>query len=205
MVPCDRTGHFRCDVLDYGLKEMESGAVSVALHVLLTEMWDGENWQPWREYGMEAFGDIWIIKKDGVLNDRQAKALMQYAGWDASLTSLSEATWKPTACQVEIGHQKYKDEDQYKINWLNDFNRTPGAGALSNVDGDKVKSLEARFGSPLRALQGNVKRNAAPANGSKPTPPPKSPAMAGAASDDGIPFALIGWLSALLATSQMIV
>jgi hypothetical protein len=143
---------------------------------------------PWREYDMEAFGDVWIVKKDGALNDRQAKALMQHAGWDASLASISEATWKPTPCQVEITHEKYKDQDQFKISWVNDFNRVPGAGALSNVDSDKVKELEARFGSPLRALQGNVRRNTTAPAGKKPSPPPKSPVAAGAAAGDGIPF-----------------
>ena len=188
MVPCDRSGVFRAEILDYGLKKMDSGAVSVAIHVLLTEMWDGENWQPWRDYDMEAYGDVWIIKKDGALNDRQAKALMQYAGWDASLVAITDATWKPTPCQVEITHERYKDQDQFKVSWVNDFNRVPGAGALSNVDSDKVKELEARFGSPLRALQGNVKRNGSAPASKKPAPPPKAAVAAGAASGDGIPF-----------------
>jgi hypothetical protein len=188
MQACDRTGIFRAEILDYGLKEMESGAVAVALHVKLTEHWDGENWQPWGEYDMEAFGDVWIVKRDGKLNDKQAKALMQYAGWDASLESISESTWETTPCQVEIAHEKYNDKDQYKISWVNDFNRVPGAGALSNVEQSKVKELAARFGSPLRALQGNVRRNTVPmGTNKKPSAPPK-PVAAGAAKEDGIPF-----------------
>jgi hypothetical protein len=188
MQACDRTGSFRAEILDYGLKKMDSGAVAVALHVKLTEMWDGENWQPWAEYDMEAFGDVWIVKKDGKLNERQARALMQYAGWNASLESIADATWEPTPCQVEITHEKYKDQDQYKIAWVNDFNRVPGVGALSNVDQDGVKELAARFGSPLRALQGNVSRNVSAPSSSKPKPPPKTPATAVAASGDGVPF-----------------
>jgi hypothetical protein len=188
MVPCDRTGNFRAEILDYGLKQMESGAVAVALHVLLTEMWDGENWLQWREYDMEAFGDVWIVKKDGALNDRQAKALINFAGWDASLASIADETWKPTPCQVEIAHDRYKDQDQYKISWVNDFNRVPGAGALSNVDAGKLKELEARFGSPLRALQGNVKRNTASPSTKKPPSPPKAAATAAVAAGDDIPF-----------------
>lgn len=188
MQPCDRTGSFRAEILDYGLKEMDSGAVAVALHVKLTEMWDGENWQPWGEYDMEAYGDVWIVKKDGKLNDRQAKALINFAGWDASLSSIAEETWKPTPCQVEITHERYKDQDQYRISWVNDFDRTPGAGAQSNVDANKLKELEARFGSPLRALQGNVKRNGAAPSTKKPSPPPKPAAAGVVAAEDDIRF-----------------
>lgn len=188
MQPCDRTGNFRAEILDYGLKEMDSGAVAVSLHVLLTEMWDVDNWIPWRDYDMEAFGDIWIVKKDKKLNDRQVKALIECAGWDASLSSLTDGSWKPTPCQVEITRETYKNEDRYRISWVNDFNKTPGGGALSNVDANKLRELEARFGSPLRALQGNAKRNGSSPASSKPAPPPRTPVPSAAGEDDGIRF-----------------
>lgn len=187
MQACDRTGWFRAIILDYGLKKMDSGAVAVAIHVKLTEMWDDEKWIPWGEYDMEAFGDVWIVKKDGKLNDRQAKALMEFAGWDASLESITNGTWETTPCQVQIDNEKYKNQDLFKISWINDFDKVPGA-AMSNVDDSALKELAARFGSPLRALQSNVKRNSQPPSKSRPSPPPRPATVNAGAADDDIAF-----------------
>jgi len=188
MIPCDRSGFFRVEVVEFGLKESEQKAVAISLRVLLTEMWDGENWIPWREYDMEAAGDVWIVKKDGKLNERQAKAIMECGGWDGSLGSIVNQSWQPTPFQVEVKHERYKDEDRYRVEWINDLNKTPGASTVSNVGDDKLRELEARFGSPLRALSGNVRRNTVPPAGSKPAPPPKAATVPAGPADDGIRF-----------------
>ena len=187
---CDRTGDFKAEIIEYGLREIEGRqSVCVPIRALLTEMWDGEKWIDWREYQMAAEGDLWIGKSDGTANERQIESLIKYAGWDGSLPALVDGSWKPTPCQVQVQLDEYKDQKRYKISWLNPIDRTPGGGALSNVDDSKVKALEARFGSTLRALSGNVRRNQAPA-ASKPSAPPKPPANAqpvGAANGE-IPF-----------------
>lgn len=186
MVPCDRAGVFRIEICEYGLKEMDSGAVAVSIKALLTEWWDGAQWLDWRQYDMEAGGDVWIIKKDnGGANDKAAESLMRHAGWDASVTAIVDGTWKPTPCQAVINQEEYKGQKSFKIAFLNDFNRTPGA--LSNVTPEKARDLENRFGSTLRALQSNVRRNQPAATNSRPPAPPKAPEPA-AATADGIPF-----------------
>lgn len=192
MLACDREGVFRAELLDYGLKEMESGSVAVSVHCKLTEIWDDQNkaWADWREYDMEAFGDVWIVKKDGTTNDKAAESLMRYAGWSGSLVAVSDGSWKPTPFQVTISKEVYKDQASFKIAFVNDYDRTPG-GVMSNVTPDKVKALEARFGAPLRALSANVGRNKPRSQGNPlPMPPPPPPAPAGAGSNkaDGIPF-----------------
>jgi hypothetical protein len=188
MQACDRSGVFRIEIIEYGLKEMDSGSIAVAVRARLTQWWDGAQWVDWAQYDMECSGDVWIVKKDGSTNDKAAESLMRHAGWDASLPAITEGTWKPSPCQAVVNQEEYKGTKSYKIAFLNDFERTPGA--MSNVDTGKAKELENRFGSTLRGLHGNIKRNAsAPTASRPPAPPPAAPqSVAAGANGDGIPF-----------------
>lgn len=195
MQAVDREGQFRAKILEYGIRPADSGAVAVSLHVHLTELWSGDQWHPWAEYQMEAFGDVWVVKKNGEVSQDAAENLMRCTGWDGSFASISNKTWKPTDCQVAISKDEYKGQVRYRINFVNAFDRDP-SGGMSTVPDDKIRELENRFGASLRAIRGNIMRNqpAAPANG-KPTAPPAPPAAAAphpasaaAQSADGIPF-----------------
>lgn len=191
--PVDREGQFRADIIAYGLKEMESGAMSVSIRAKLTQFYDGVEWLPWEEYGMEAEGDIWIVKKDnGGLNSNGVQSLVNHAGWDGNMESIVNETWQPSACQVAVKREEYKGNVRFKIAFVNDWNRTPGA--MSNIDAAKAKELQARFGAQLRAIAGNVKRNGSPP-ASKPATPPPARAVAptsvppsGGDKSDDIPF-----------------
>lgn len=187
MQPVDRKGVFRAEIIEYGLKQMDSGSVAVSLRCKLLEMWDGKEWQPWAQYEMEAKGDVWVIKKDGNANESAAESLMQHAGWDASFSSVINNTWQPTPCQVTIEEETYKNQAQRKIGFINAWDRTPGA--MSNVDEAGAQQLESRFGSTLRALRGNLSRNVPPVNRPSAPPAPPQPAGAGASNgSDTIPF-----------------
>jgi hypothetical protein len=65
---------------------------------------------------------------------------------------------------------------------------------MSTVSPDKARDLQARFGSSLRAIAGNVKRNGAPTNPpyKMPVPPPAPtaplPAPPAGRSEEEIPF-----------------
>lgn len=193
-IDADRAGNFRAEIMDYGLWEPTTGgAVAVQVRAVLTEIWDGEAWQPWRQYNMIAKGNIWVIKKDGTLNEKSVESLIKATGWGGDIESVVQGAWAPTPCQVVLNEETYKEEVRYVVSFVNEFDRKPGGG-MNTVTGDRAKELQARFGSPLRALAGNVKRNAAP-TGSKPPEPPRGvtrqQTQAGAAAnavDDGIPF-----------------
>ncbi len=199
--PVDRAGQFRGVITEYGLKEMDSGAVAVSIKARLDQIWTGEEWQDWSEYGMEAQGDVWIIGKDGKPSERAANSLIEFAGWDGNLLSIAQEGWKPTPSQFAIKDEEYKGKTYHRIAFVNDHDRVPG-GNLSNIDEKKAKTLQDRFGSAFKAIAGNAKRAgsipAAPpknGNGVKPpipraTPTPDSfeslPARAGSEAD--IPF-----------------
>lgn len=189
-VPVDRPGTFRAQITEYGLKEMDSGSVAISLKATLSEMWDGDQWVEWLPYGMEAAGDIWVIKKDGKANEKAVESLIRYAGWDTSFSAITEGSWKPTACQVDIKEEEYQQKKSLRISFLGAYDRTPGA--MGNVDATKAADLDNRFGGTLRALSANAVRNKAPAAGSKPPapPPPAAPVHANSAPPvaDEIPF-----------------
>jgi hypothetical protein len=191
MQACDRSGWFRCKITDYGLEEAESGSVAVKFLAHLTEHWDDDakSWTPWAEYEMEAPGQSWIIKKDGNANDKAVESLMKCCGWDGSLASIVNKTWEPTTFQGEVKSDTYKEETRYRIEWLAPFGAVPGAGTMNSVDPTKLKALEAKYGSQLRALAGNFgARNKAAVGGKPPAPPSPKPQPVAAGNSDGIPF-----------------
>lgn len=197
-VNVDREGTFRGTIVEYGLKEMDSGSIAVSIKAQLTEFFsDEEGWVDWTQYDVEAQGDVWVIKKDKTINQRAADSLVKFAGWDGTFTSINQGAWHPMPCQFTIKGEapnEYHADTKYSIAFVNDFGRTPG-GNLSNVDADRAKQLEGQYGSQMRALFSNVKRNSAKPETSKPKTPPGPTAKqqqaareVAAANGEEIPF-----------------
>lgn len=192
----DRDGVFQGVITEYGLREKsETGTLAVAIKAQLDAMWNGEGWDDWKQFEMEASGFLYIIKKDGSPNTGQVESLVRFAGWDGTLKSLVDGTWQPTPCQFTIKPNEYQGQTSYRIDFINEHDRVPGQ--MSNVTDDKLKALEAKFGAPLRAIAGSAKRNATPPAAEKmpkpkkgPPAKPPEPAMASGppAESDSIPF-----------------
>lgn len=203
----DREGDCRVEIVEYTLKEFDSGAVAVAIRCKVLE-WFGANeenpvpgWYNWRDYGDEVTGDIWVVSgqaKGNKLLDKAIQSLVNYAGWDGSFDSIANGTWQPTPCQVVVTKEKDQRNEtvvHYRASFVNDYNRTPG-GLSGGVKPEQAKALQTKYGQALRAIVGNKMRNQpAPAANSRPASPPKPAAnnekLAAAnskAGDDGIPF-----------------
>ena len=168
---CDRAGNFKAEIIEYGMKEFPTGSVAVQIKVSLKEMWDNENeeWLPWEDYGMESYGSIFVVKKDGTLNDTGIKSLMSNAGWNGDFDAIAKRTWAPSMCQVSVKAETYENNLYHKVAFVNHINSVPGSmGMLAD---DKIKDLNARFGSSLRAMYGSAKQSSAPTKGKPPAPP----------------------------------
>ena len=199
--PLEWAGSCRGQIIEYGLAKMDSGATAVNITARVDEYWDTEE-KAWKDcrtnesdkaIELEAEGAIWIIKKDGKINQSQAESLMQHADWDGKPTSIQNGSWKPTPCSFVVNKDTYKDESRFRISWLNDYNREPGASG--NVSPEQAQELESQYGSQLRALAGNVARNDVPPPEGKPpaptsaAPPGITPAEATAGAEgDDVPF-----------------
>lgn len=157
--PLQQAGTFRGRIVAYSLNEAESGATSIFLTVAIDEVFSEGEWYDWASYGFEVSGDMWVIKKDRSINERQVRALMDCAGWDGSIIDVTERRWEPRPVQIQVEEDSYKDELRYRIAFINAFDRTPGGG---NVSAEKAQALHQQYGSQLRALATNAVRNAAP-------------------------------------------
>jgi len=179
MNPVDREGTFRAEITEYGIREAESGSVGVTIRCKLTEWWDGQQWLDWSSYDVEALGDVWIVKKDGSLNEPAAQSLIRHAGWDGNIDAIANSVWQPTKCAVAIQREEYKGQVRFKIAFVNDWARTPGQ--LSSISADKARELATRYGGQLRAMAGSVQRNHAPTTGAPARPPAAKPVHSPAA------------------------
>jgi len=172
----DREGHFRVIIDSYGLeKAKESNSHCVVLKCTVLEQYDFDTaeWQDWRQYdAVEVWGRIWIIKKDGHLNQAACESLMRHAGWDGDLMSLQNQTWIPTTCSVSVEENVWEGKTSFKVGFINGYDEAP-SGKVGNVDEVSAKQLAAQYGSSLRALAGTVKQNSGKPNGKPPAAPKK--------------------------------
>lgn len=192
--PLDQKGDFKAAVLAAEVRKETSGAIGVAILFGITAAKGGEaGWTDWTEYDVEVRGTFYVIKRDGTTNERTFRDLVDVLGWGGSFANVDEMVGKP--CQVAVGAEEYKGKTQYRVDWLNPLD-WEGFG-LGNVDQAGVASLDAQFGSKLRALGagGGMKPATAPAASAPVTPPaaPTAPAPAvpepGATEPDAPPVA----------------
>jgi len=190
----DREGTFRGEIIEYGSRKVDSGAIAVTIHARLDEIWDGEEWEDWRAYGVEAYGDLYVIKKDGSPNASQVQSLVENAGWDRTFASLSDKTWEPKPCQFVVKQDKDQAgnlKDRWRIAFLNDYDRVPGQ--LASMSPDEARALDGRFSGQFRAIGGNAQRASSKPAGKPPAPQkaaPKQPRPQPPADESGpdIPF-----------------
>lgn len=195
----DRPGDYRGVVEDYGVRKTDkSKSVGINLLMRITEMYDHENqtWIDW-DYQHHVYGTIWVIKKDGTPNDNGVKSAVEALDWDGSFTSLSAKTWNPSDCSFTVIEKEWEGTKSLEVSFFNEFDRTPGGG-MKQLDEAEVKAIQAQYGSPLRGLAAQFKRNkAVPEAGSKPAAPPrpKKPEPVSSIPADEVPFA---WLVPML-------
>jgi len=181
-----QAGDFRGEICSYKLQEYQSSAVAIGVLANVHDVWNPETreWEDWRQHGFQAPGYIFVIKKDGALNESQVSALVLHAGWDGNMESITAKTWKPTPCQFSVEENTYKESTSYRVAWINGYDSEPGAGG---VDPTRARELQNKFGSQLRAVAGNAVRNALPSTPVTPVTTPETTQPPEDAKDD-IPF-----------------
>lgn len=196
----NQEGDFRVLFVEYGVKERESGAVCISICAKVLDRWmpaaddkDGF-WESWAEHDVVVYGDFYIILKNGTLNDKQIESLIEYCGWNGDLSTIHSGSWVPTPCRTSVKGDTYNGETRYKMSWLNDYNST--LGGMNNLDDAALKRIEAKHASAMRAIAGNVNRNAVPPNNGPVSAPVVPKAVVATAEEvaegekpnDGIPF-----------------
>lgn len=170
-IEIDREGHGRGRITAYDLFEStKTGAVSVKVTLAVDEWWDSEagEYVDWREFGVFANGDNWVIGADGAVKDDAVKTLVSVAGWDGDLQSVLAKTWQPKPVSFFVGSEEYKGKTRFKASFLRAYEDKPGGGG--NVNPNRANELRAKFGPQLRAIAGNVAASK-PAPVGKPSAP----------------------------------
>ncbi len=176
----DREGTFRARPIDQGIKTFkDSMAIAIGVRYQIIEQLDGADWQ--EVDGYTAFGDLWVIKKDGTPNEEAVKRLMELFGWDGDLETVTSQDWSERPVQINVEANEYDGRTHYSVAWVNPYDYSPQR-AVNNIDEETAKQLAARYGAQLRAI-GASKRshnNSAAATsarsrpaGELPPPPPR--------------------------------
>jgi hypothetical protein len=193
----DRQGMFMGRVLDYGVKTAKSGAVAITVHVEIDDALIGDDWEDWREFEFDAFGDLWVVGKQGQALEWSVRDLAKWAGWDGDLESVAKGTWSPAdpVC-FHIQPNEYEGVVRYRLARFVDPEK-PDGGSVSGLDLEEVKPLAAAFGPALRAIAADMVADTAavrpkPAKRKKASKKPPVPATVppddGGPGDDETPF-----------------
>lgn len=175
----DRPGIFRATITDYSLDEAKSGAVALACKFDLYQKLEANGeWRDWN-YDQHIYGNTWLIKKDGTLNDKAQQAFMKASGWDGELESILDKSFHPWPVQIDVREEDYQGKTKFVVAFVNHHDDEGGGGGLRAMDDAKAKSLVAKFSSQFRASASQV--------GDRPAPPPPAPAT-GEVGPDGVPF-----------------
>jgi len=150
----DRAGIFQGRVIDYGVKTAKSGAVAVTLHVEIDNALVGDDWEDWREFEFDAFGDFWVVGKTGDALEWTVRDLAKWLDWDGDLETIAKGTWTPTdPVTFKVEADEFEGVIRYRLARLVDPEK-PSGGTVAGLDADEVKGLAAEFGPALRTIAG---------------------------------------------------
>lgn len=172
----DRAGRFRGRIVEYNIDETRNGAIQLSIRAMLDEAWNGQEWEDWRSYAMEAVGYLTIIKKDGSANEHQCDALARHAGFSGRIEDLFGGTWVPQPCQLTTEEETRDNQTRYRIAWINGWD---DAGK-KQLDPGKARELAAKYGGKVMAATADARASAPQL--------PSSPPPAQSAADGPIPF-----------------
>lgn len=185
--PLDREGIFKAKPFQWDVQRAESGAVAVAIGFEIVARFDDDSeWEDWTKYSsMHCYGNWWVVKKDGTVNQGAVEQLAVALGWSGNLFEVSSSDAPDRIVQITVKEDTYHGKTRYQATWMNHEHFVPTRFGASE---EEVSQLEARFGSLLRAAASGAAEAKPPVpNG---TPPPNKRGDDGPPllTDDDIPF-----------------
>ena len=171
-----KEGTFRVYPKSWTFESYASGAGSIAVELVVAQEW-GES-----EGANGAWSDQWpdgytcylrqnVVQKDGQLNEKSVKALVDCGLWNGDFDQLKELPPRIYLI-VKVEADEYQGKTTYKAEWpeVNADKPTPRGGGFKPADPSLLSQMRSRHGSGIKALLGG-----APAAGSTPPAPPPSP------------------------------
>lgn len=153
--PIDRAGIFRGHPIRQTVKRFESGSVAIVVRYYINQELESGTWV---DVNFEAFGNHFIIKRDGTPNQAMVSVLSERLGWDGDLSTVSSSDWVNRAVQLDIRREQYEGIARFKVAWINDFDQSPAASGTA--DEATIEDLVVTYGPQLRALCSTASENA---------------------------------------------
>lgn len=162
MAQINRTGTFRFQLIDAGIKENKdknSDVVQWVADLQAVEYYDEEKeqWIDWSEYKeQETTAYLTLFGKDGqeVFHARQ---LQQALGWSgADFQELEIEHIRDVVFQGRVDQESYQGTERFKVVSIAPYDAEPGR-ILPKLDSDGYKRLNAKHAAKLKKLSGGNK------------------------------------------------
>jgi hypothetical protein len=168
----DREGTFRLRPLAWEVRSFaNSKATAINVKLRVTEQWDeaSQSWVDWSAFEeYHVYGDYFVLKKDGTVNQVTVEQLARSLGWDGTFKQVATQPPPDVVVVVTVEPDVYKGNTRYRAGWMNPGDHVPG-GSDRAAAPEATRQLDAQFGSMLRAAAATAKPKAA---GKPPAPPP---------------------------------
>lgn len=155
----NQSGYFRAAVQTYGLsRSKQSAALGVRIAFQVQERLCGNSWEDFREYDCVVFGTWWVVKKDGTINERAVKDLVECLGWDGQdLEDWTREGMRLTPCQITV-KERAKDAGRvvFEAAFMRPWNWRPN---LTNLEDDELPHIVRKYGSHIRAAAANAQKS----------------------------------------------
>lgn len=169
----NQVGRFKARVISSGMQSKEGAkSWSAVIKFSILAAWNdaSQAWDDWSGYEpQEKTAFLNIIKKDGEINDVQAKAFAASFGWDGDFAKLEHLEAYDKVVQITLAENEWEGQKSIVVKWVNPENYE--GFQTKPVESTKLKSLNAQYGAKLRAI---LPRQAAATTAARPaTPAPK--------------------------------
>lgn len=166
----DHEGIFKVRPVSWQVKEFSSSnAVAIAIEFVVLERLDDGEWTDISSGYAEVrvWGDYFVTTKDGKPNTKTVEQLSLSLGWNGSFAQVVKGPPPSEIVQVTVKPDTYNGQTRFKAGWMNPGDFVPEARGSSP---EEVASLDARFGSLLRAAASGAKKPAPTAKAPAPKP-----------------------------------
>jgi predicted SnoaL-like aldol condensation-catalyzing enzyme len=159
----EKTGIYRARPIVSAVEEKEgTKTVQFVGSFRCTEIRTTEGWKPIDgEQQITAY--LNLITKEGKPNEINYRALRESLGWDGtSFASLQREDWNGTEVQIVVDDEEYQGQTKRRVKYINPRDYE-GGGQVAKSDTQTIQSLDAKYGSLLRALAGSKANGSPPA------------------------------------------
>ena len=176
----DREGDFKCAIVEHTVSTTQKGLPQFVGQFLAKEIWDEEAnegngaWVPWEEYNMDIVGYLVLFTAEGK-PIFHAEDLKNAIGWDGkSFAALAEMDLSETIVQIRVDLNTYNEKTTLQVSNIDKEDAIPGI-LIKKTEAAELKSLDAKYSQPLKAL-GGITPATAPATAPKVPPKVSQPA-----------------------------